>query len=160
EVSYSIDHSLNDYIKRLIKRTRSDYSAVVVIDNNTGEVLSLVDYDKKNDRYGRALAVNATSPAASLFKVITAADLIENTSVTKDSLFSYNGRASTLYRSQLQPKKTKWTRTISFERAFAYSNNVIFGKAALQNLEPLSLTKMADKFGFNRPILDAIEVDR
>src|SRR5690606_26923124 len=105
DVSYSIDNSLNDYVKRLIKRTRSDYSAVVVIDNNTGEVLSLVDYDKQNDKYGRNLAVNATSPAASIFKVITAADLIENTQVTKDSLFSYNGRGSTLYRSQLQPKK-------------------------------------------------------
>ena len=157
-VTYSLNQDLNDYISKLIKRTRSDYSAVVVIDNNTGEVLSLVDYNKAKDEYGRSLAVNSTSPAASLFKVITAADLLENTNVTRDSLFSYNGRASTLYKSQLEQKNTRWTRTLSFERAFAYSNNVIFGKAALQNLEPLSLIKMADKFGFNRPILDAIDV--
>lgn len=158
KVSYTVNTKLNDFIKKLIKKTRSDYSAVVVIDNNTGDILSLVDYDKLKDSYGREIALNATSPAASLFKVITAADLIENSEVTKDSLFTYNGRASTLYRNQLKPNKNRWTRTISFEKAFAYSNNVIFGKAAIQNLELGSLYNMASKFGFNRSLLEAVDV--
>src|SRR5690606_30164856 len=141
-IDYSINERLNEYVKALIKRTRSDYAAIVVIDNNTGNILSLIDYDKEKNRYGREIALNATSPAASLFKVITAADLIENTNITKDSLLSYNGRSSTLYRYQLKPSRNRWTRTISFEKAFAYSNNVIFAKAAMQNTKVDSIYEM------------------
>src|SRR5690606_7792208 len=46
KIDYSINERLNEYVKALIKRTRSDYAAIVDIDNNTGNILSLIDYDK------------------------------------------------------------------------------------------------------------------
>jgi len=156
-LKYTTNHKLEKRIKRLLKKYRSDFASVVVIDNNTGKILSAVDYTKKGRKFGISLSFSSTNPAASVFKVITAADLVENTSISKDSLFSYNGKSSTLYKYQLKKKKNKWTRTIPFKSAFARSNNVIFGKAAIYNSSASSLRKTANKFGFNTDLLQIID---
>lgn len=158
EVTYTLNNKLVKYIEKQLKRFRSDYTAVVVIDNNKGEVLATVDYDKSKKKVGHNLAFSATNPAASIFKVVTAADLIETTDVDKDSLFAYNGKGSTLYKYQLKDKKNKWTRKIPLKNAFAYSNNVVFGKAAINNLNPDSLEDMATRFGFEKPILQMVKI--
>lgn len=157
-VEYTLDAIITNKIKDLLKNSKNDYVAAVVVNNNNGDVLSIVDYDKSKNIFGREIALNATSPAASLFKVITAAELLENSDVTKNTLFTYNGKSSTLYRSQLKDTPSKrWSRTITFENAFAKSNNVIFAKAAIKESKPSSLFSMATKFGFNKPVLDIID---
>ncbi len=158
---YSIKYTTNDKlekrIKRLLRMYRSDFASVVVLDNNTGKVLSAIDYTRKTKKFGVSLSFSSTNPAASVFKVITAADLVENTKISKESLFSYNGKSSTLYKYQLKNKKNRWTRTIPFKSAFARSNNVIFGKAAINNTSAKSLTATANKFGFNEDLLQIID---
>lgn len=157
-VSYTFNKELIDYIEKQLKRYRSDYTSVVVIDNNKGEVLATVDYDKSKNQIGHNLAFSATNPAASIFKVITAADLLESTDLDKDSLFAYNGKGSTLYKYQLQDKTNRWTRKIPLKNAFAHSNNVVFGKAAINNLNIDSLEEMASKFGFDKPVLQMVKI--
>lgn len=158
KLDYTINKKLEDEVRKYLKRYRSDYSSVVIIDNNTGKILTAVDYDKKERNFGVSLAFSTTNPAASLFKVITAADLLENTNTSKDTKFSYSGRASTLYKYQLKDRKNKWTRSIPFKRAFARSNNVIFGKAAIKKTSTSSLIKTANKFGFNNDLLQLLDV--
>ncbi len=149
DVTYSINKNLEKQVKRYLRRYRSDYASVVIIDNNTGEVLTAIDYTKETKEFGTAITFSSTNPAASIFKVITAADLLENKKVDSETPFSYSGRSSTLYKYQLKNKKNKWTRTIPFKKAFARSNNVIFGKAAQKNTTALSIQNTANKFGFN-----------
>ncbi len=156
DIQYTFNEDLTDYIKKRLRRYRSDYASVVVIDNNNGKILSAVDYTRSTKKFGRNLTFSSTNPAASLFKVITAADLIENTDINKESVFSYRGRATTLYKYQLKDKKTRWTRSIPLSRAFAYSNNVVFGKAAINNTDYKSLVAMANKFGFNQDIMQVL----
>lgn len=157
-IDYSINKNLEKQIKKLLRRYRSDYASVVVIDNNTGKILTAIDYDKKEKEFGLSLSFSTTNPAASVFKVITAADLLENTNTSKETKFSYNGRASTLYKYQLKDKKNKWTRSVPFKKAFALSNNVIFGKAAIKKTSTSSLIKTANKFGFNNDLLQFLDV--
>lgn len=157
QIEYSINEELEKQVKRYLRRYRSDYTSIVVVDNNTGKVLTAIDYDKKEKDFGVSLSFSSTNPAASVFKVITAADLLENTDTSKETNFSFRGRGSTLYKYQLKNKKNRWTRTIPFKKAFAYSNNVIFGKAAISKTSSTSLMKMANKFGFNNDLLQLLD---
>ena len=158
-LKYRFDKDLTDRIKLLMRRYPSDYTSVVVIDNKTGSILSAIDYDKKLRKYGKNITFSSTHPAASIFKVVTAANLLEEGKVDIDTPFVYNGRSSTLYKSQLRPRQpNKWTRHIDFGKAFALSNNVVFGKAAINNSSYEGLNRMAYKFGFNENVTSILQI--
>jgi len=153
QLSYTIKPELEEEITQLLKKYKSDFASVVVMDNNTGHVLAAIDMARGDGRTGRIATFSPTHPAASVFKIVTAADLLENTHVGNETQFKFAGRSTTLYKSQLKQADGRWARKTDFEHAFARSNNVIFGKAALENLSPTGLKKMAEKFGFNRPVI-------
>lgn len=154
KVEYSFDEKLEEFIKKEIRRYRPDFASVVVIENSTGKILSAVDFKRKENEFSRSLAFSATHPAASIFKMVTAADLIENHNMDKHKKFSINGRGTTLYKYQLKDKKNRWTRYIPFSSAFAYSNNPIFGKAAIKESSSQSLYNMGIKLGFNQSLMN------
>ncbi|MCO4753005.1 MAG: hypothetical protein KC478_00915 [Bacteriovoracaceae bacterium] len=156
-VDYTINEDLTNYVVKQMRRYRSDYTSVVVLDNNTGAILTAVDFQRKGNVVGKSMAFSSAHPAASVFKVITAADLLDNTDVHKGTKFSYNGKSTTLYKYQLKDKKNRWTRAIPFEKAFAWSNNVVFGKAAINNTNFKSIFSTASKFGFNEELLQILE---
>ncbi len=157
-VEYTINKDLEKGVRRYLRRYRSDYASVVVIDNNTGKILTAIDYTKGTKKFGTGLSFSSTNPAASIFKVITAADMLEKKTLSKESMFSYSGKGSTLYKYQLKNKKNRWTRTIPFKKAFARSNNVIFGKAAQKNTTAKSIRLTANKFGFNTDLFSMLDV--
>lgn len=148
KLNYTFNEKLTTYINRELRRYRSDYASVVVIDNNNGQIIAATDYTRDTKEFGKNMAFSTTHPAASVFKIVTAADLLENTELKSDEVFSMNGRGTTLYKSQLEDTKNRWTRSLSFNKAFAYSNNVIFGKAAIHNSTSESLHRTAHRFGF------------
>jgi peptidoglycan glycosyltransferase len=160
--NYTFDDGLEDFIKRQLNLYHPDYSSVVVIDNETGNVLAAVDHSREKKVFGRDLAFSTTHPAASVIKVITAADLLENTHINTHTEFAFAGRSTTLYRSQLkeppQQKRRNWVRRLDLDRAFATSNNVIFGRTAIENLTPHGLKKMAERFGFNKRLVEGVNV--
>ncbi len=153
-VAYSFDTELESYIKKIVRRYRPDHASVVVIDNKSGAILSAVDFARDGNKFSRTLSFSATHPAASLFKVVTAADLIENHNMATDKRFSINGRGTTLYRYQLKDKVNRWTRYIPFTSAFAYSNNPVFGKAAIKESSARSLYQMGIDLGFNQDLME------
>lgn len=160
KLNYNSDEKLTKYVKKLLRRYRSDFASVVIIDNETSKVLTAIDYTKKTKKFGRELTFSATHPAASLFKVITASALVENDFIDSDSKFSYNGKSSTLYKYQLKDRRNRWTRTRNFKKAFAMSNNVIFGKAAIKYLNHNILSSMGEKFGFgDESIFSILPID-
>ena len=148
---YTIRPELEEAIFTLWRKYRPEYASIVVMDNNNGKILAALDMDRAASTYNRAATFRPSHPAASIFKIVTAADLLENTHVGNDTEFIFAGRSTTLYKSQLKTGSNRWSRKTDFEHAFARSNNVIFGKAALENLSPTGLKRMAEKFGFNRP---------
>src|SRR6476619_2686587 len=113
-----------------------------MLDNETGNILAAVDYARNKNVFGRDLAFTNSHPSASIFKIITAADLLENTHIKTDTEFHFTGRSTTLYRSQLkEPASRRWIRSLDFQKAFATSNNVIFGRTAIENLTPAGLKR-------------------
>jgi cell division protein FtsI/penicillin-binding protein 2 len=161
-VTYTFNQELEDFIKKQLGLYRPDYTSVVVIDNENGEIIAAVDYARQKNVFGRDLSFSTTHPAASVFKVITASDLLENTHIKTNTEFSFTGRSTTLYRHQLKEPENmrrRWVRTLDLERAFATSNNVIFGRTAIENLTPAGLKKMAEKFGFNKKLLEGVNLE-
>lgn len=158
-VLYTFNSDLEQFIKKQLALYRPDYTSVVVLDNASGNILAAVDYSRAKNIFGRDLAFTSTHPAASVFKVITAADLLENTHIKTNTEFHFTGRSTTLYKHQLrEPSVRRWVRSLDFEKAFATSNNVIFGRTALENLTPAGLKKMAEKFGFNKKLVEGVNL--
>ena len=160
EIEYTYDQELMDYIKRQLRYYHSDYSAVTVIDNNTGEVLAAIGYDRQHERFNHQLAFSSTHPSASLIKIVTSAGLIEKADLNPNTVFNFRGRSTTLYRHQLDSKNDRWTRRMNFATAFAQSNNVIFAKAAISNLNFSELFQTATSFGFNRQLFKEISMSK
>lgn len=153
QIQYNFNENLTSYVKNLLKQYKSDYTTVTIVDNETGRVLAAIGYQGKENKFDKNLILSSTHPSASLIKVVTAAELLQNTQVKKDTQFDFRGRSTTLFKYQLNDTKGRLAHTQTFETAFAKSNNVIFGKAAIKNTTPENLVKMAESFGFNQPIL-------
>ncbi|MGZ3787424.1 MAG: penicillin-binding transpeptidase domain-containing protein [Bacteriovorax sp.] len=153
KVEYNFNESLTNYAKNLLKQYRSDYTAITVIDNETGKVLMALGYEGKGNRFDKNLVLSNTHPSASLIKIVTTAELLQNSQVKKETMFDFRGRSTTLFKYQLnESRNNRWDKTQTLETAFAKSNNVIFGKAAIKNTTSENLVKMAEGFGFNQPI--------
>ena len=154
KVEYNFHDGLTNYAKNLLKQYRSDYTTITVIDNETGKVLAAVGYEGKSNRFDKNLVLSTTHPSASLIKIVTTAELLTNSQVRKDTMFDFRGRSTTLFKYQLKDStSSRWGKTQTFETAFAKSNNVIFGKAAIKNSTSDAILKMAEGFGFNQPLM-------
>ena len=154
KASLSLDSDLQKYISKEFRRYRPDYASAVVINPATGRILSVVDFvrNKKDAQWAGDLFRSASFPAASVFKMVTAAAGIDSGKIEPGFKIPFNGKGHTLYKWNLKNKVNRWTRWPSFEKAFARSYNPVFGKVGIQWVGPVLLQEYADRFGFNRDI--------
>ena len=155
-VQTSLDMSLQNFLMGYLNTATSRYIGIVVMEPSTGRVLAMVGYDK-TDSSGNP-CVDSHFPAASVFKIVTAAAAIETKDYTSDTPLTYNGRKHTLYKSQLKDKRNKWTRKTTLRRSFAESVNPVFGKIGLLVLGKSPLEAYAQAFGFNDEIAFEVPV--
>ena len=146
----TINATLQNYIARLQNRSRTLPSAVVVLNPHDGRVIAMVGYDA-NGSTGN-LSLKADYPAASLFKIVSAAAALESAGFTPDKTLYFKGRRHTLYKNQLKPSKGRYSTQTTFRKAFALSNNSVFGKLGIYDLGQEVLAGYAEKFLFNKTI--------
>lgn len=149
-VETSLDLSLQHYLQSQLNPATSRYIGIVAMDPATGKILSMAGYDKAVPENNPC--IDSQFPAASIFKIITAAAAIEKLSVDPASEFTYNGGKHTLYKSQLREKTNQYTQRITLMDSFAQSVNPVFGKLGANHLGAAILEQYAQAFGFNRPI--------
>ncbi|MBK23743.1 MAG: hypothetical protein CME70_07025 [Halobacteriovorax sp.] len=159
KTEFYFNEELESYIKKQMKLYASKAIAIVVLDNDTGKVISLLSYERESKKFGRSMALLASHPSASLSKIVTAADLIENAGYNPWTDIVTRGKGTTLYKYQLK-KEHRWNRKISLEKAFAFSNNAAFGKAAIHNSTASSLYEMALSFGFNKRLSTVLKLPK
>ena len=150
KVETSLDLSLQRFIHKRLNQTTSRYIGIVVMDPVSGKILSMVSYDRAHPENNPN--IDTPFPAASVFKIVTAAAAIEKCGFNSNTTFLYNGKKHTLYKSQLKNKKNKYTQRITLKDAFAQSINPVFGKIGVHYLDGSDLQRTAAGFGFNRPI--------
>lgn len=159
-IQYSFDSKLQETMEKLFTTYGPDYGAFVALDARTGRVLSMVSYSRNGD-INENLALRATFPSASIFKVVTAAAAIGEKNYSANTIIPFNGRNHTLYRSNiLQTNVTRWTRYMTLQEAFAKSVNTVFGKIGAYTVSPAELREYAARFGFNRKIPSDLPVQQ
>ena len=157
EVKFTLDRDLQERIEDIYDRYSPAYAAFVAMDPDTGRILAMADYSAESNTDN--LALRASYPTASVFKVVTSAAALDEKKIEPRTIMPVNGSYGTLYRRNLRDVVTRWTRYISIEEAFAKSVNTVFAKIAMKNVGPQALQKYANAFGFNQKIDFDMQLD-
>ena len=159
-VKWTLDDNLQKYADSIFKSYKPDYGAVFLFDVTTGRVLALSSFEKGKPST-RSLALRASYPAASIFKVITASAAIDQAGLKPGHTIRFNGGNYTLYRKNVMSDQiNRWTRTVTLKDAFSKSLNTAFGRLALEALEPEVINEYANRFMFNQDLATDFPVEK
>lgn len=149
-IDSSLDSELQSYILRLLQRSKTLQAAVVVLQPQDGRVVAMANYQDEGEVEN--LCVKADFPAASIFKIVSAAAALESAGFSPDKPVFFQGRRYTLYKRQLKQTVNRYTNKTSFKKAFALSINPVFGKLGIYELGQELIAEYADRFLFNQEI--------
>lgn len=151
EIIYTIDPVLQEKMTELFRKFQVPYGAFVAMNPKTGRVLAMVEYSGE-DTGPQHLALRATYPAASIFKLITGAAAIENGKADPETVINFSGGLYALSARNWKDNPKRDKNQITLSDAMGKSCNVAFAKVALRWLGSRELTRYAEKFGFNKPV--------
>lgn len=146
----TLDPDLQRSTKRLLARYELPYASVVAIEPSTGRVLAYVSHSSANPN-APDLALDGSPPAASIFKIVTGAALVE-AGVDPDARVCYGGGFNRLELGDLEENasRDRWCSTLG--GAMGSSINAIFARLSLRHLTPETLGRHARAFGFGEAI--------
>lgn len=150
--------TLDPVVQRSIHAEMEGYriprSGVVLMEVKTGKLLAYASYVGEGDKVD--VNVRADAPAASVFKVVTGAALIEKGGLGPDTEQCYHGGKSRIGADELEdnPRRDKWCATLGI--AMGRSINVVFARLAQKHITPEDLTAVGGAFGFGAPIPFAV----
>ena len=148
----SLDTALQNYAIQLLNRSMTHEAAVIALRPDNGQILAMAHSAKNEGLEEEDLCLRADLPAASLFKIVSAAAVIEAHNFSPNRPLYYRGGKYTLYKSQLKQEKGRYTNKTSFKEAFSGSINPVFGKIGIYDLGKDLIAQYADKFLFNHVI--------
>ncbi|MGM0642711.1 MAG: penicillin-binding transpeptidase domain-containing protein [Thermodesulfobacteriota bacterium] len=164
---YNISTSLNTDLQnfllarldrlKTLTRGKPRRIAFTVLEPDSGRIRAMAGFDLSDPQSNPCTA--SDYPAASLFKIVTAAAAVQEKGFTPKTPLFYNGGKYTLYKRQLKNTRNRYTRKVYFDDAFAGSINPVFGKIGQSMLGCEILDRYADNFGFNTPINFELEVE-
>lgn len=146
----TLDSRLQRYMSKKIRSSKSPLIGFVAMDPTTGRILSMIDSKKTDEATSPCLS--SQFPAASIFKIVSAAAAIDSCNISADTKLTFNGRSHTLYKNQLTGRTNRYTNSVSLKTSFAKSINPPFGKLGIFRLKKDLLQEYAIRFGFNQPI--------
>jgi cell division protein FtsI/penicillin-binding protein 2 len=123
--------------------------AIVMTDVKTGKVLVWASY---NQGRPRDVAVEATAPSASIFKIVTGAALVEAGVPLNDKFCFPGGGEHGITEKMLEPDEKRDTTCATLGMAMGRSLNVVFARLAKQHLDQDKLTNVATRLGYGLEI--------
>jgi peptidoglycan glycosyltransferase len=154
---YTVDPVLQASVEEVFRTHRPPFGAFVALEPKTGKILALAEYSRDRSENG-GIWNRATYPAASVFKIITAACALEKGVLHYDSSVSFKGNQYRLGPSKIN-KTSKWEHQTQFDDALGKSNNVVFGRVASKLVGSETLRQYSSAFGFNQPLPFDFPVD-
>ena len=149
-VEYTFDPKVHNDMASVYLKYQPDYACFVALDVETGAILNLTSFIKSGEQWDN-LVMRSEYPAASIFKMITAAASLDMGKLSPMSVIPFNGKSTTLYKSQvLRHKNNKWTRKPTLKESFAKSINAVFAQIGVFKLGAENLQGYASKFGFGK----------
>ncbi len=151
-IQYTIDSSLQNATAAVLEHYRPDYGVFVAIDPESGHLLAIASHQREGTPEHN-LALRAGYPAASVFKIITAAAAVDLGKVQADTVLPFNGKETSLYRKNvLHHKNNQWTRHFTLKKSFAKSVNTVFARMGIELVTREHLLAYAERFGFNQSL--------
>jgi cell division protein FtsI/penicillin-binding protein 2 len=135
---------LQNYAQTIIDKIKAPHSALVALDPQNGKILAIAG----KSRGIKEVATHNLFPAASLFKIVTAAAAYYTRNVTGNSVVSFRGGNYTLNKYNYLPNTKSDRRKMSVSEAMGKSCNPVFGRLALQLPSPAVLRDFAMMFQF------------
>ena len=148
----TLDPKLQQASARLLAGANPVAGAVVAADARTGKVLVWVDRSRGRARPGSVL-LKRVAPAASLFKIVTAAALLEKAQIPPQTRVCTSGGQRGIERRHLEPPEQGQDRLCApFSDALGHSRNAVFAQLATRHLMRSDLVDMAAELGFNQAV--------
>lgn len=135
----------------LLSELPGGVATIVAVEPATGRVVALAERPGAPASPADAIALEAF-PAASLFKLVTAAAALERAGLRPEEVIRYRGRRGRLTRRSSRPSRFLDLRRSTFSEALAESCNPVFARIASLHLRPSDLAAQAMAFGFEHPL--------
>jgi peptidoglycan glycosyltransferase len=142
----TLDPALNQFVDDVLTRYEVPQAGFVAIEPSSGRLLAYVSH-AHDAADARDHVLDASPPAASVFKLITGSALLDQ-GLKPESNTCYHGGASRLGMAELTDNPKLDTACISLSGALGFSVNAVFGKLALKHLDAAKLSRYASAFGF------------
>jgi cell division protein FtsI/penicillin-binding protein 2 len=139
-VRLSLDPELQRAAERLLARSGAMEAAIVASDVRTGRILAWAS------RGGRDYVAVPLAPSASLFKLVTAAALLEGGKATPATRACYTGGEHAITARDLDRPGATCT---TFGEALGRSINMVFARLARRHLSAGDLRRRAADLGFS-----------
>jgi membrane peptidoglycan carboxypeptidase len=146
----ALDLGLQAHVARELRSHEVPYASLVALDPRDGRVLAYVSHSSANPTAGD-LALDPTPPAASVFKVVTGAALVD-AGLGPDTRVCYGGGASRLLAVDLEDVPGRDRQCATLSDAMGGSINAVFAKLADRHLSPTVLERYAAAFGFGQAL--------
>ncbi|MBA2663008.1 MAG: hypothetical protein H0U74_11990 [Bradymonadaceae bacterium] len=150
KVTFTLDADVQEFLAQLMRTNQVAHGGVVLIDPPTGRVVAQVGHTHGSTASNPAL--RAFAPSASVFKVVTAAALIEGTGRNPADEVCYHGGARYLSEKNIKGDSRLDSRCNNLGGALVWSINSIIAKLAYNELKREDLQEWVERFGYNQEI--------
>ncbi len=160
-ILFTIDPVLQDTALQIFRSREVPYAAAVVLDLRDNSVLTFAGHSSMDSQVDPLeVLTTAWAPAASTFKLVTAAALLKNKRANGKTKECFSGGLHGLTDEMLTDNPARDTRCESLSSAIAHSHNLVMAKLALKHLDSQSLLDGAKALGFERDIPFELPLER
>ncbi|MGH7328826.1 MAG: penicillin-binding transpeptidase domain-containing protein, partial [Polyangiaceae bacterium] len=146
----TIDPQMQRAAATLLRVHRLPKAAVVLVDVESGHVLAYAS--RTEGAPARDVCGEAKSPAASVFKIVTASALVDDAQLTPDTEQCYWGGEHEILPQHLEDNPARDRNCTTLAGAMGHSTNAVFARLALKHLKPSELEEEASSYGFGLPV--------
>jgi cell division protein FtsI/penicillin-binding protein 2 len=141
----TLDPAAQARAEAVLEKADAPYGAIVVMTPD-GRVLALAGRSTKEPGLASSLAVTPWAPSASIFKVVTAAALLD---AGRDERVCVHGGLRAILEEDLvdDPRRDSFCGDLGL--ALARSQNAMIGKLAARHLDAATLDAFATRFGYD-----------
>jgi penicillin-binding protein A len=145
-------------VEKLFDQRKVPHGGLVAVEPATGRVLAMVSRSYASNP-SHLMALRASAPAASVFKMISAAALLEKANLDPARKVCYSGGLSHLTPDIIKGTPGADAKCGDLGDALAHSINAVIARLSYYHLTRAHLEEMALRFGFNREIPFELPVD-
>jgi penicillin-binding protein A len=153
-VFLTVDQNLQNYLKRLHSQIRAPHAATIVLNYQTGNIIAFAERSISLE----SALLHADYPAASLFKIVTAASGIYANNIDHLTRVFYRGGTYNLNKYNYLPNYRSDKNLMTVGEAMGKSCNPVFGRLGLRLPSPTILRDFAYVLNFGTELDSSLAI--